>query len=150
MVESRSLAIRVNDRFLDRGHPGPDVAGDPAVGGPGDRHRVHALRRPEAAGPGPVGRRWGLTRRGGGVAGCRDGDRPGTIAAMNEANADYVYPIIALGLRVKDRLSRGQELDLDLMQREFIRLLDQGGGGAGRAGPTSPATARRGRGCGTR
>ena len=51
------------------------------------------------------------------------------MAAMNEANADYVYPIIALGLRVKDRLSRGQELDLDLMQREFIRLLDQGVGG---------------------
>jgi type VI secretion system protein ImpK len=51
------------------------------------------------------------------------------MAAMNEANADYVYPIIALGLRVKDQLSRGQELDLDLMQREFIRLLDQGAGG---------------------
>ena len=53
------------------------------------------------------------------------------MAAMNEANADYVYPIIALGLGVKEQLSRGQELDLDLMQREFIRLLDQGAGGGG-------------------
>jgi len=33
------------------------------------------------------------------------------MAAMNEANADYVYPIIALGLRVKERLLRGHPLD---------------------------------------
>jgi type VI secretion system protein ImpK len=52
---------------------------------------------------------------------------------MNEANADYVYPIITLGLQVKDRLLQGHELDLDLMQREFIRLLDQGVEGTNRA-----------------
>jgi type IV/VI secretion system ImpK/VasF family protein len=48
---------------------------------------------------------------------------------MNEAHADYVYPILALGLRVKGRLARGEEVDLDLTQREFIRLLDRGPSG---------------------
>ncbi len=52
---------------------------------------------------------------------------------MNEANADYVYPIITLGLQVKDRLLRGHPLDLDLTQREFIRLLDRGTAGENRA-----------------
>jgi type IV/VI secretion system ImpK/VasF family protein len=45
---------------------------------------------------------------------------------MNQAYADYVYPVITRGLQIKDQLERGEEPDLDATQRELVHLLDQG------------------------
>ncbi len=44
---------------------------------------------------------------------------------MNEAYAEYVYPIIKSGLQLKGRLQRGEEPDLDSTQRQLVHLLDR-------------------------
>lgn len=43
---------------------------------------------------------------------------------MNEAYADYVYPVIAQGLRLRAQLERGQEPDLEIAQRDLVAALD--------------------------
>jgi type IV/VI secretion system ImpK/VasF family protein len=44
---------------------------------------------------------------------------------MNEPYADYVYPILTRGLEIKERVARGEDLDLTGVQRDFIQHLER-------------------------